>query len=118
MDNRKKAHAIQSLRRSTYKWPGRWQAEKRSRIGRGEYYCEICGLVCRKKDTQLDHIEPVVDPNKGWEGFDQFIDRLLVDETGWQRICVSCHKEKTAIENATRLKTKHAKNPPKKKKKA
>lgn len=45
MDKRKKTHAILRLRRGTYKWQGRWKAEKRSHVGRGEYLCEYCGWI-------------------------------------------------------------------------
>lgn len=105
MDKRKKAHAISSLRRGTYKWPGRWKAEKRSHVGRGEYLCESCGWISKKKDMAMDHIVPVVDPEKGWDGFDSFIDRLFVDEDGWQRLCDLCHGIKTKAENLIRKET-------------
>lgn len=114
MDQRKKSHAIAALRRSTYKWRGRWMAEKRSHVGRGEYLCESCGLIDKKKEMQMDHIVPVVDPSAGWQGFDSFVDRVLVEETGWQRLCKACHSIKTKEENLVRKET--AKKMPKKKK--
>lgn len=117
MDKAKKQFAIQTIRRGSYRWPTRWKAEKRSRLSRGVYYCESCGLIIQKKDSQMDHVLPVVDPNVGFNGFDSYIDRMYPDdENGWARLCKPCHKEKTAIENSTRLETKHAKKRPKKKK--
>lgn len=111
MDKLKKAHAISGLRRSTYKWRGRWTAEKRSHVGRGEYVCESCGQVLKKHQTAMDHIIPVVDPIVGWQGFDSFIDRLLVDSDGWQRLCNDlCHKNKTSAENKIRKDNKKKKS--------
>lgn len=108
MDNRKKSFAIQILRRGTYKWPSRWKAEKRSRVGRGEYFCESCGVICKKKDTQMDHVYPVVDPSVGFNGFDDYIDRMFPsDEFGWQRLCSPCHTEKTSQEGIIRRSVKN-----------
>lgn len=105
MDKIKKSHAVSGLRRSTYKWKGRWDAEKRSHVGRGEYLCESCGLIDKKKEMAMDHIEPVVNPYKGWEGFDVFIERLLVPSEGWMRMCHACHSLKTKAENVIRKET-------------
>ena len=105
MDKIKKSHAISSLRRGTYKWRERWIAEKRSHIGRGEYVCETCGLITKKANTQIDHTDPVVDPTKGWEGFDIFIERLFVTADKLTRMCIPCHKEKSKNENLIRKET-------------
>lgn len=102
----KKAFAIQVLRRATYKWSTRWSAEKRSRVGHGQYFCESCGIIERKKNTQLDHVAPVVDPEKGFNGFDEYIDRMYPDtQWGWQRLCKPCHALKSNNENLIRKET-------------
>lgn len=107
MDNRKKTFAIQMLRRGTYRWPSRWAAEKRSRVDRGQYFCECCGEILRKKATQMDHVLPVVDPEIGFNGFDDYIDRMYPDtQWGWSRLCKPCHSEKTAGENLIRKENK------------
>lgn len=105
MDKKVKSHAISSLRRGTYKWPPRWEAEKRSHVGRGEYLCEACGWITKKKNTAMDHIIPVVDPDKGWENLDVFAERLFVESGGWQRLCDPCHSLKTKAENVVRKET-------------
>lgn len=109
MDKDKKTHAIMSLRRASYRWKHRWSAEKRSRVARGEYFCEHCGIIGKKHDMQMDHVIPVVDPIEGWKDFDTFIDRLYVNETGWQRLCKPCHSEKTKQENSIRKEHKKPK---------
>lgn len=106
MDQKKKQFAINTLRRASYRWPGRWMAEKRSKVGRNQYKCELCGNIFGKKDTAMDHIVPVVDPEKGFEGFDQYVDRLFCEESGFQRLCHPCHDIKTGKENSTRKATK------------
>ena len=102
MDKAKKSFALNALRRSTYKWAGRWIAEKRSHVGRGEYLCEDCGQILSKKETQMDHVIPVIDPVLGWQGFDSVIERMLVPPEGWQRLCIYCHDLKTKAENSVR----------------
>lgn len=106
MDQKKKQFAINTLRRASYRWPGRWTAEKRSKVGRNQYKCETCGEIFGKKDTAMDHVVPVVDPNKGFEGFDQYIDRMFAEESGFQRLCHPCHDKKTGQENTVRKESK------------
>lgn len=105
MDHKKRTHAISSLRRGSYKWPPRWEAEKRSHVGRGEYLCESCGWITKKKNTAMDHVLPVVNPETGYIGLDDYADRLYVEANGWQRLCNDCHSVKTKEENKIRKKT-------------
>ena len=105
MDRRKKSFVINTLRRASYRWPTRWGAEKRSKIGRNQYYCECCGIIGPKKEFQMDHKVPVVDPEEGFVGFDKYADRMFPDtEDGWQRLCTDCHDIKTEEENKIRKK--------------
>ena len=103
MDKKIKDFVVGGLRRLTYKWPPRWEAEKRSKLNsRGEYFCEDCGLVCKKKDTQMDHHIPVVDPIQGFINFDVYVTRLFCDADNWRRLCKPCHKDKTNKERKIR----------------
>lgn len=106
VDKKVKAFAWQALRRSSYRWPPRWEAERESRVRRGVYQCNICKGEFRKKDTQMDHVDPIVPVDAEWEGFDEAIPRLLVGKEGWQRLCRECHTEKTNRENDLRRKKK------------
>lgn len=109
MDPRKRAWIENALRRASYKWVGRWEAEKASKLeGRNQYKCVMCpeGTIHGKKDTQMDHIIPVVDPVKGKGTLDEWADRLLVYKEGWQRLCIMHHAEKTAFENVIRKEVK------------
>lgn len=111
MDKQKKAFIINVLRRGTYKWYGRWTAEKRSHLrDLKRYFCEECGEICRKKDTQMDHVLPVI-PVEGTEDLNVIADRMYPPPEGWRRLCKPCHKLKTDAENVHRRGNK-----PKKKK--
>lgn len=91
------------LRRGSYKWPGRGEAMKKARVARGLYKCASCeGEQFGPRDIQMDHIEPVVDPHKGFTGWDDYINRMFVGEEGYQCVCKGCHAVKTAFENLIR----------------
>lgn len=99
----KKSFVMNTLRRGSYRWYGRWQASKRSHLGHNMYYCENpeCGIIGKKKDFQLDHVIPVV-LTSGWDGWENVIDRMYCEPEGMQRLCIACHAEKTAAENRER----------------
>lgn len=58
-------------------------------------------VKCNKR-TKLyaDHVEPVVDPKTGFQGWDVYYERLVKGKL--QAICKSCHAEKTKEENRIR----------------
>ena len=117
MDKQKKAFTINVLRRGSYKWYGRWQAEKRSHLPElKKYYCEECGTICKKKDTQMDHIEPVIPLNKTTEDtpLDEIADRMYCSPEGFQRLCKPCHADKTASEVGIRKEPRSKKRTKKK----
>lgn len=80
--------------------------------------CAVCGRKFKSKYIAADHIIPVIDIEKGFEGWDRFVERL-----GWERpdnlqaICnyklkdiknfdntPSCHYKKTQEERKERAK--------------
>lgn len=76
---------------------------------RNKYSCAACGGVFRKKEINVDHIEPVVDPENGFTTFDSYIERLFTSVQGLQILCIPCHKEKTASEAGDRAETRRKK---------
>lgn len=103
---------MQLLRRGTYRWPGRFNSLKKANQGRNQYLCAGCGGIFKKKEINLDHIEPVI-PVEGTEDFNVIIERMYAMEDGWQVLCSvpsesnggkpkGCHGEKTEIENEQR----------------
>lgn len=101
-----RAWIINHLRRASYRWRARSEVQKKSRVSRGMYTCNSCKKVYSKKETQVDHVVPVIDPVKGFTTFDEFIRRLFVPASGWQILCKPCHKIKTDKENKKRKKKK------------
>lgn len=99
----KKAFAIATLRRASYRWPARNRARNAAKVGRNQYLCALCPKtrIYGRSDTQLDHLEPVI-PLTGWVGFDSFIERLFAPDEGWQLLCKKHHDEKTEQEREFR----------------
>jgi hypothetical protein len=106
-----------ALRKANSYWKPKQQCIKDARVARGQYMCSSChsivptsvygvyksgkkkGKPRKIKNIVADHIEPVVDPHVGFQGWDVYIKRMFI-ETGWQAICRSCHSIKTAEESA------------------
>lgn len=101
IDSIKKAFAVSSLRRSSYRWPPRYQAMNAARVERGKYKCAKCDVVTNRKNVQVDHLVTVV-PLEGFDSWDGFIDRLFCDIEGFRVLCKPCHSAVTKIQNAIR----------------
>lgn len=63
--------------------------------------CAKCQGLFKKKECQLDHIEPVI-PIEGFQNFDVHLKRLFIKANGYQALCRPCHKLKTKEENNAR----------------
>jgi 5-methylcytosine-specific restriction endonuclease McrA len=90
------------LRRGSYRVPMRYEALNSARIERGKYKCATCNEIFGRKDIQVDHIEPVVDPKVGFVDWETFIQRLFCPASGLQVLCKPCHKVKSLVENEQR----------------
>lgn len=120
-----KTWVIWALRKASYRWPPRNVAlraasvtkadyekksgEKTSKLVRNFYKCKGCGLVFSRRGVSIDHVAPVVDPRRGWQGFDAYITRMFVPSLGFQILCNGCHDKKTAKENKTRKQVRRGK---------
>lgn len=91
---------------ASIKWPPRAAAlRKASRISqladkrtKWERQCNHCKGWFKTSQIQLDHVVP-----KGKyepKTFRKWLDRLLCPETGFQVLCIPCHKKKTATEQS------------------
>jgi len=114
----KKAFVIATLRKASYRWPSRNEAIRRAKVkvevgtfknGKPKTklmpFCEKCGLIT--EDTAKDHVEPVVEPKKGFIGWDSYVERMFPDTAaGYQILCHPCHKEKSMQELQIRKKVK------------
>lgn len=79
-------------------WPPRYAALKKSRVERGLYQCMGCKGIFRAKDVQVDHIEPVIEIEKGFVDYNTYISRLFCEVENFQALCSHCHKDKTSSE--------------------
>ena len=100
------------LRKGSTRWKPKYDCKKKARLpeklpnakGRLVFHskCSRCEGVFPETETKVDHIEPVVDPDKGFTSWDEFIERLFCEEEGLQVLCNPCHDEKSEEENKIR----------------
>lgn len=85
-------------------------------LRRVRFTCADCGQKFSKKQIQVDHIYPVVDPldgnllPDGTRDWIKQIRRLFVSKEGLQIICKPDHNRKSALENLIRKQIKKGKN--------
>lgn len=113
-DARFRSFVTSALRAASRRWPPKYAALKAALIGRKKnkktgmlaqhYKCAMCSEQYVAVDVQVDHINPVVDPAKGFINWDIYIDRIFCEVDKLQVLCRSCHKEKTAEEKLLRKK--------------
>lgn len=107
------------LRRGTYKWQPRSKAIAAARIERGKYKCAQCLKIVGSKDYNVDHVKPVV-PTHGFKNgtdwdWNEVIDNMYPEQSGWQVLCTDCHDIKTKLENDVRYEKRRKKKEDKKK---
>ena len=102
LSKEQKTFAINALRRGAYRWWGRYEARKSSWRSRGKYECASCNKLFGPKQIQMDHIKPVI-PLEGYDSLDGVASRMLVEEEGWQTLCIPCHRIKSNEENKKRI---------------
>lgn len=70
------------------------------------YRCASCRGEFPAKNVQIDHIEPVIDPNVGFVSWDEVVKRMFCEAEGYQTLCLACHKSKTNEEKELTKKRK------------
>lgn len=111
-----RAFIISALRAYMKRFPPKWKALKAASIGRvinkrsgrlAEHYkCASCEDNFVARDVQVDHIEPVVSPQEGFQDWWTYMNRLYCEAENLQVLCKPCHKQKTAEERKERVKNK------------
>lgn len=89
---------INGLRALSNKWRPKYEVKKAARVRRGVYLCagyKRAPHEVRAKEIEVDHIDPVIDPDKGFTDWNDYIARLFVEEDKLQVLCKECHKKKT-----------------------
>ncbi len=111
---RHKSFIISALRGAHSKWGVKADVKKSARVSTGKYLCACCGTVGpatlppdkgqsrRKNNAAVDHIDPVVCPKDGFIDWNTYINRMFLEEDGYQVLCWACHGVKTRDERALR----------------
>jgi len=96
------------LRRGSTRWGPKYACKKAARHseklpnekGRLVFHslCASCNQVFPETTCAVDHIQPVVDPYVGFQGWDTLIERLFCEVDNLQVLCKPCHDRKTKRE--------------------
>jgi hypothetical protein len=96
------------LRAGSRKWPPKYETlnaaktEKKinpaSKRMAQHYRCNACQEEFTSAQVQVDHKKPVVDPKKGFESWDLYVDALYCERKNLQVLCKACHAVKTKEE--------------------
>ena len=102
-----KSKLIPQIRRIWLYSPLRREALALAKVGPGKWRCKLCQEVF--SEVHVDHIKPVVDVKKGFEGYDTYLSRHFPedkdgnpDPTQLQILCLVCHEAKTLVEKELR----------------
>jgi 5-methylcytosine-specific restriction endonuclease McrA len=111
-ESRYRSFIISALRAASRRWPVKWAVLKDAAVGKQKnistgklaehYKCASCGNIFPAKEVVVDHIDPVVDPKKGFVSWDDYIERMFCEAEGLQVLCKPCHKVKTDEERKSR----------------
>jgi len=111
-EGRKRAFITAVLRGGMRRFPPKYETLNRAFVGTKlnektkrqakHYECNMCKEHFTAKDIEVDHIEPVVDPDVGFVSWDLFIERLYCKMENLQALCKNCHKVKTKEERTVR----------------
>jgi 5-methylcytosine-specific restriction endonuclease McrA len=78
-------------------------SKKGKPMRRVQWECAKCKNKLKQKERDVDHIYPVIDPEKGFIGYGEYASRLFCALVNLQVLCKPCHKAKSKLENAIRL---------------
>ena len=111
-----RAFIISALRAYMKRFPPKWKALKAAMVGKKinkrtgrlaeHYLCASCGGFFVARDVQVDHIDPVVSPEEGFQDWWTYFNRLYCEADNLQVLCKQCHREKTNAERKERMKNK------------
>lgn len=92
---------MSALRKASRFWAPARACLTKARQHRGVYKCQLCQKEVGAKEIKIDHIDPVI-PIEGFKDWNEVVDRLFCEESGYQAICKPCHDAKTIAENELR----------------
>lgn len=100
---------MSALRKASRFWSPARECLTKARISRGIYKCAQCAAQVGPKEIKIDHINPVI-ATEGFQNWDDVINRLFCEESGYQAICKICHDAKTLAENELRKRCRKEKS--------
>lgn len=82
--------------------------ENRTRV-KTWYVCFQCYKPFAGYEMQIDHVIPIVRVNETLQelDFNILVDRIWCDKDNLQAICLTCHKQKSKLENTERRRIKN-----------
>jgi len=98
----KKTWIMAGLRRMSYRWPPKNEAERAARVDRGLYQCATCKGSFKAGEYDIDHIVPLISVKDGYTSWDEVINNLFCDKAGFQILCKDCHSLKSNLEDNLR----------------
>lgn len=99
-----KSLIISHLRKIFFYSPLRKLALDSAKTETGLYKCAVTKKAFPINLVTVDHINPVVEPKKGWKDWNTFIERLFCDVSNLQVLSKDAHKKKTEKERKERKK--------------
>lgn len=67
-----------------------------------QYQCGVCKTWTKSTAISVDHIEPVISVDVGFQDWNEFVRRLFCKAENLQVICDDCHQKKTNKERFDR----------------
>lgn len=71
--------------------------------------CEVCLSWVGSTKIVIDHKEPVISVDEGFQDWNEFVARLWCPKENLQRICSTCHDKKSYLERISRLLLRYGK---------
>lgn len=113
---RLKSFITSHLRGAFRRYPPKYEVLKDAFVGKkinektkrlsAHYLCNKCKKEFPTSEVNVDHINPIVNPEEGFVSWDKFIENLFCPKANLQVLCSGCHDKKTKAENNKRTKTR------------
>lgn len=107
------------LRGLSRKWPPKYETINSAYVGQlinpssgrmaKHYTCAMCAGKFVAAKIQVDHINPIIDPEVGFTSWDDVVNKMFCEKENLQVLCKDCHKKKTAEERLLAKQTKEKK---------